>query len=62
MPGRDDLVGEIGALGEKAVAGVDRIDACLERRTHVFRTVQVRGDLHHPIGDSDMERASVVRR
>ncbi len=60
--GRDDLVGKVGALGEKAVAGVDRIDAGLERRAHVFRTVQVRGDLRHPIGDSDVERASVVRR
>ena len=60
--GRDDLLGEVGALGEEAVAGVDRVGAGLERRPARARRVEVGRDLDASVGRPRVQRAEVVGR
>ncbi len=60
--GGDDLLGERGALGEEAVAGVDRIGSGLAGGPHVLRSVEIRRDLQRPSGRPCVERTAVVWR
>ena len=61
-PGPLDRLGEITALGEEAVAGMDGVGARLLRGAHVLGRVEVRGDLDDRVGGAGVERAAVVRR
>ena len=56
-----DRLGEIAALGEEAVAGVDGVGARLLRGAHVLGRVEVRGDLDDRVGGAGVERAAIVR-
>jgi hypothetical protein len=60
--GGHDRLGEGRALGEEAVAGVDRVGAGLARRAHVLGGVEVRGDLNCLLGAAGVQRAPVVGR
>ena len=59
--GRDGL-GELGALGEEAVARMDRVGAGLGRGAEILASVEVRGDLDQLVGRARVQRAGVVRR
>src|SRR5262249_7238631 len=55
-------LGEVGALREESVAGMDRVGARLLRRAHVLLRVQVRRDLDRLVRRARVQRAAVVRR
>ena len=57
-----DGLGEVGALGEEAVAGMDRVGAGLLRGTDVLLGVQVRRDLDGLVRLARVEGATVVGR
>ena len=57
---REHGVGELGALGQKAVAGMNRVCLALARRPHVLGRVEVRRDLDRLIGGARMQRSRVV--
>ena len=57
-----DRLGEVGVLGEEAVAGMDRVGAGLLRRAHVLAGVEVRGDANGLVGRARVQRAGVVLR
>ena len=60
-PGRLDRACELRVLGEKAVAGMDRVGARQPSRADVLLRVEVRGDIDRLVGAPSVERASVVR-
>src|SRR6476661_493151 len=63
-PGQPRLehgLGELRALGEKAVTGMDGVGAGLPRGTDVFGRVEVGGDLDERVRGLRVERAAVVR-
>ena len=57
-----DRLGEIGVLGEEAVAGMDRFRARLLRGPDVLLGVEVARDLHGLVGRAGVQRAAVVGR
>jgi len=61
-PGLEHCLGELRALGEEPVAGVDRVRAGLSRGAHVLRRVEVRCDLDERVGGLGVERTAVVGR
>src|SRR5205085_4158701 len=54
--------GEVRALGEEAVAGVDRVRLRLAGRPQVLRGLEVARDLDGLVGRSGVQRTEVVRR
>ena len=60
--GRLDRGGEVGVLGEEAVAGMDRVGAGLLRRADVLRGEEVALDLDRFVCGAGVQRAAVVRR
>ena len=62
QPGGLDRLGEVGALGEEAVAGMDRVGAGLARGADVLLGVEVAGDLDRLVGRARVQRAAVVGR
>src|SRR5919201_610618 len=56
-----DRLGELAALGEEPVAGVDRVRAGLLGRAHVLLRVQVRRDLDRLVRGPRMQRSTVVK-
>ena len=62
QPGCVDRLCERGALGEKAVARMDRVGARLLRRTDVLLGIEVMGDLDQLIRRAGVQRAHVVGR
>ncbi len=60
--GRLDRGGEVGALREEPVAGMDRVGARLLRRAHVLLRLQVRGDLDRRVRLARVQGAAVVGR
>ena len=59
-PGRFDRFGEVGALGQEAVAGMHGVGAALQRGPDVLLGVQVRADLDRLVGRARVQRAGVV--
>ena len=57
-----DRLRELGALGEEAVAGVDRVGRRLAGRLHDRVGVEVALDLEHPVGRARVERLTIVGR
>ena len=53
---------EVSALGEEAVAGVDRIGAAPQSRLYECAGVEVRVDVQAFVGAPGMERAAIVGR
>ena len=62
QPGRLHGLGEVGTLGEEAVAGMDRVGPCRAGGTHVLLRVEVARDLDGLVGGPRVERAAIVRR
>ena len=60
QPGLEHGLGELGALGEEAVAGMDGVGARLARGAHVLGRVEIGGDLDDRVRRLRMERAVVV--
>ena len=61
-PAALDRLGEVGVLGEEAVAGMDRVGAGLLRRADVLLASEVARDLDRLVGGAGVQRAAVVRR
>ncbi len=61
-PSRDHVLGEVGVLGEKAVAGVNGVGSGLERCADVLGGVEVRRDLDVLIGAPCVQGAAIVGR
>ena len=62
QPGRADRLGEVAALGEEAVAGVDRVGARPQRGLDVLLRPEVRADLLALVRRARVQRAEVVGR
>jgi hypothetical protein len=60
QPGCVDGLGEVGVLGEEAVARVNRVRSGLLRRANVLLGEEVARDLHRLVGGTRVERAIVV--
>jgi hypothetical protein len=60
--GRLDGLGEVGALGEEAVPGMDRLGAGLAGSPDVLLGVEVARDLDRLVGRARVQRAAVVGR
>ena len=59
-PGLEHRLGELRALGEEPVAGVDGVGAGLPRGAHVLGRVEVGRDLDERVRRLGVERAAVV--
>ena len=57
-----DRLGEVAALGEEAVAGMDRVGAGAQRGLDVLLRPEVRADALALVGRAGVQRAAVVGR
>ena len=60
--GRGDGLGEVGALGEEAVAGVNRVGAAFGGGAQVLVRSEIGGDLDRLVGRARVQRAGIVGR
>ena len=61
-PGGLDRLGELGALGEEAVSGMDGVCSRLACGLHDRAGVEVALDLEHAVGRARVERLAIVGR